>query len=59
MPRKKSPTNEKFQRFEDGSVRLPTKVLDAETKKVRAPIAGGKRTYKPDPRPVKKAKGKR
>jgi hypothetical protein len=32
------PVNEKFQRFEDGSVRLPTKVLDAETKKVRNPI---------------------
>ena len=35
--------NEKFQRFEDGSVRLPTKVLDAETRKVRDPIPVPKR----------------
>lgn len=33
------PVVEKFDRFEDGSVRLPNgKVLDAETKKVRNPI---------------------
>lgn len=30
--------NEKFQRHEDGSVTLPTKVLDAETREVRPPI---------------------
>ena len=30
--------NEKFQRFEDGSVRLPTKVYDPDTRSTRNPI---------------------
>lgn len=43
MPRRKKmyfdPRPERFDRFEDGSVGLPNgKVVDAETRAVRAPI---------------------